>query len=44
MAKITEKLPENTEKVTENSRKVTEKLPENTEKVTENSGKEQKSY
>ena len=39
VAKVTEKLPENTEKVTEklpeNTEKVTEKLPENSGKVTE---------
>ena len=36
VAKVTEKLPENTEKVTENSGKVTEKLPENSNRLTEN--------
>ena len=36
VAKVTEKLPENTEKVTENSGKVTEKLPENSKRLTEN--------
>ena len=35
VAKVTEKLPENTEKVTENSGKVTEKLPENKEGLIE---------
>ena len=36
VAKVTAKLPENTEKVTENSGKVTEKLPENSNRLTEN--------
>ena len=36
VAKVTEKLPEKTEKVTENSGKVTEKLPENSNRLTEN--------
>ena len=36
VTKVTEKLPENTEEVTENSGKVTEKLAENSNRLTEN--------